>query len=263
MKRLILMLLLFSLKVSVGQILKVDKGSLLLDTTKVLIGNVGLNFNLNNQSATSEEQIYFVGLKATSDLAYLRNQHAYILITSVNYFKSTGGPLVSTGYAHGRVNFFRMRKLSYENYAQIQYDDGRNMPYRFLIGGGMRLSILESEKSSVHLGIGAMREHENWKNIQADNVIIEKRIWKTSSYLGINTAFNEVISFHLAGYYQGGWDREDEIFRNRTSIDFQFRVKVTDRLGYVISYTGQYEDKPIIPINNFVFTLTNGLMWNF
>lgn len=263
MKKLITFILVVVSHLGFSQILKVDKGSLLLDSTKILIGNLGLNFNVNNRSTTVETPATFVGLTGTSDVVYLSDKHAYIIITSINYFKSTGGPLISTGYAHGRVNLLRKNKLSYELYTQIQYDDGRNMPFRLLGGGGIRVNVLETKKSSVHFGMGIMREHENWKAIQLDNSIIEKRIWKTSDYLGINTVFNEIVSLHLIAYYQGGWDEDAKVFRNRVSGDFQFQVKVTDKLSFLTNFTAQYEDKPIIPINNFVYSLTNGLAWKF
>jgi len=54
-----------------AQILKVDKGRLLLDSSNMFIGNLALNFDVHNKSANSEEEITFVGLKGSSDFVYL------------------------------------------------------------------------------------------------------------------------------------------------------------------------------------------------
>jgi len=264
MKKIILLfLILHSSLVGVTQILKVDKGSLLLDSSNVLLGNVGLNFDMHNRSATSDKEITFVGFKTTTDLVYLTEKHAYISISNIQYFKSTGGPLSSNGYSHFRINFQRKKLLSYETYTQIQYDNGRNMPFRFLVGGGLRWRILESKKVGLHGGIGAMNEIEHWKNIATDNSIISKQIFKTSDYIGLNSKLNDYINFHVTLYYQGGYDKDDEIFRNRTSVDFLFTVLITNKISFNTSFSFQHEDKPIIPIRNFVYSLHNGIMWKF
>lgn len=246
-----------------AQILKVDKGSLLLDSSRVLIGNIGLNFNVHNRSATSEKEITFIGLTGATDIVYLSEKHAYISINNIHYFKSTGGPLSSNGYSHVRANFLRKKHVSYETFCQIQYDDGRNMPFRFLTGGGVRLRIIESKKSSLRIGIGAMSETERWKLVQLDNTIISKTILKTSDYIGWSTKFNDQVDINLIVYYQGGFDSEDDLFRNRISGDLQFQIKVTDKLSFVNSFSCQYEDKPIIQIRKMVYSFTNGLMWRF
>ncbi|UII32831.1 DUF481 domain-containing protein [Fulvivirga ulvae] len=246
-----------------GQILKVDKGSIDADSSGYFMGNINFNFNLNNRSATAEKDITFTGLEANADLLYIAEKHAYILINKLNYFKSTGGPLISTGYAHLRVNFLRKKLISYELFSQIQYDDGRMMPLRFLQGGGLKFRISSTEKSKVYFGIGAMYEEEHWKSITDEGVIIEKELWKTSDYINGKFDFNDHVSFDVILYYQGGYDNESEVFRNRLSGDAVLNVQLTDKLSFLTSFSAQYEDKPIIPINNFVYSLTNGLKWSF
>lgn len=246
-----------------SQILKIDKGGIDSDSSKYLLGNVNVDFNLNNRSATAEKDITFVGLEAEGDLAYVAEKHAYILINKINYFKSTGGPLISTGYAHFRVNFLRKRKLSYESFTQVQYDDGRMMPLRYLQGVGIKYRLGSQENSNFFVGIGAMYEGENWKSVTTEGEIIKKRIWKTSNYINGKFKFNEHVSFDVIMYYQAGYDHESEVFRNRISGDAVLTVKISDKFSFLTSFTAQYEDKPIIPINHFVYSLTNGFKWSF
>jgi hypothetical protein len=264
MKTIFSLLILLSVTVICSaQILKVDKGKLLTDSANRFVGNIVLNFDIHNKSATSEEEITFVGLKSTTDLVYLSKKHAYISINNIQYSKSTGGPLSSNGYSHFRINFLRTQRLSYETFTQAQYDDGRNMPFRFLIGGGLRLRLNDSEKMSIHIGVGAFNEIEKWKNISTDNSIITKQIIKTSDYVGMSTNLNDFVSLMLTFYYQGGFDKEDDLFRNRVSSDFQFKVKVTNKISLLTSLAFQYEDKPIIPIRKLVYSVNNGLIWEF
>jgi hypothetical protein len=246
-----------------AQILKVNKTGLDTDSANYFVGSIDVNFNINNRSTTAEKEVVFKGLTGSGDLLYASKKHAYILINNINYFTSTGGPLISTGYAHFRINLLRKRKLSYELFSQIQYDDGRNMPFRFLQGGGIRVNVLKTKNSDLHFGIGIMQEEEHWQLVNMDNLEIRKNIWKTSDYISANIQLNENLNFNLISYYQGGYDNENNVFRNRISGDLVITVKINDKLALLTSFTGQYEDKPIIPINGFVYSLTNGIQWNF
>ena len=245
-----------------SQILKVDKGDIDADSSGYFLGNIQADFNINNRSTTAEQEVTFKGLKVSADLVYVSGKHAYILINNLNYFTSTGGPLISTGYTHFRVNLLRKKTLSYETFTQIQYDDGRNMPLRRLVGGGVRWAVSKDKNYKVHIGTGIMYEYEEWKSIN-DGVIITKEIPKNSSYIGFKTAINKFVRFNGIIFFQGGMDRDSNIFRSRISGDLSLSVGLTDHLSFVTEFTSQYEDMPIININNWVYSLTNGLKWNF
>lgn len=254
---------LFLAQVAFAQILKVNKGSIDSDSSNYLMGSVVLNLNLNNKSATAERNITYRGLEADADLVYVGQHHAYILINELNYIKSTGGPLISTGYAHFRVNFSRKKKLSYEWFTQIQYDGGRKMPLRFLEGGGIRLRLISREATRFFVGVGAMYEKENWTSFEDEESMIHKNLFKTSNYISYQQAINEHVKFNIIAYYQGGYDDDDDVFRHRISGEAVFNFKLTNRLALNTSFSTQYEDKPIIPISNFVYSLTNGFKFSF
>ena len=246
-----------------AQILKVDKTNVDADTAGIFMGSVKADFNLNNRSATAEQNITYTGLKASADLVYLGNQHAYILINQLNYFKTTGGPLFSTGYTHFRINFLRKNQLSYELFTQVQYDEGRKMTFRYLNGGNFRFQLVNSKKTRLHVGIGVMHEQENWKNLEDESMLIKKDIFKSTNYINYQQKLNEFVNLNLIAYYQGGYDQESSVFRNRISGDFDLNVKLTNQLAFNTTFTAQYEDHPIIPINNWVYSLTNGLKYSF
>ena len=258
----VIVIFLFLGFVGKGQILKAHRGHINSDSSDYYLGNFGLNFNLNNRSASAEENIVFRGLTASADLAYVGKKHAYVLLNKINYFKSTGGPLVSNGYAHFRTNLLRKKKISYELYGQIQYDNGRNMKQRILSGGGIRLELLESRKGRLIFGLGAMYEHEKWLTLDTEDLIL-KDIPKFSSYLGGNVKITENVDLRLIFYYQSGYDRDSKVIRNRINGDFEMSIEIIGRLDFILSFIIQYEDRPIIPINNYVYSLSNGLKWNF
>lgn len=264
MNKNILFIILFSSSfICQAQILKIDKGSIDSDSSGYFMGTIKADFNINNRSATVEKDVKFVGLEANADLVYIADKHAYILINKVNYFKSTGGPLLSTGYAHFRINFLRKRRLSYELFSQVQYDDGRSMPLRALQGAGIRYRLASTEKTKIFVGIGGMYEKENWRSSENSDMIIEKEIWKTSNYINSKFTFNDHVSFNTILYYQGGYDTKSDLFRTRISGDLVLTMELSNRLAFSTTFTAQYETRPIIPINVFVYSLTNGFKWSF
>jgi len=244
------------------QILKVDK-NLSVDSAKFFQGNLNVNFDINNRSTSLNQNVVFVGLEANSDLVYFSQKHAYIIISKLNYNTVSDGPFVSTGFGHFRFNFLRKQKVSYEVFTQLQYDQGRNMPLRFLQGGGFRFNFLKTQKYNLDLGVGGMFERERWELLEDQTTEIVKEIWKSTNYLRGKMIFNEIVNLNFITYYQVGFDYEDDVFRHRVSGDAQLNVKITNRLTFVNSFSAQFEDKPIIPINKFIFSLTNGLALRF
>lgn len=259
-KYIICSLILFTGFISKSQILKVDRAEVHSDSS-YWSGSIDFKFNLNNQAATVDENITFVGTQLGADLSYIGKKHLYMLVNQLQYFSTGTGPFVSTGFAHFRVNWLRDSKVSYETFTQMQYDAGRNMQSRFLYGGGLRLSLIQAEKSYFHAGFGLMYEDERWEDFE--DVIVERQIWKTTNYIGANFAFNDANSLHTTFYFQTGKDTVDDVYRTRISGDIGLQFSISDKLSFTTNFALQYEDRPIIPINNIVYSLTNGLRLKF
>ncbi len=248
-----------------AQILQVNKNNLNADSSKFWLGAFTFNFDLNNRSVSSDNENAFIGLTATADLVYVADKNAYILINKINYFTSSdeNGAFISTGYAHFRINWLRKKRLSYENYAQTQYDRGRNMPQRILIGGGIRYRLVDDEKKKLIVGTGAMFERERWKEPENETNIIEKNLWKNSSYINGYIFITDDLKLDVITYYQGGYDAAANKFRNRINGDIILSFSINKRLAFNAEFAGQFEDSPIIPINKFIYSIKNGIRWRF
>jgi hypothetical protein len=187
------------------------------------------------------------------------------MVNDIQYFRASDseGAFVSTGYGHFRVNWLRKKRLSFENYTQIQYDQGRNMPLRLLLGGGLRYRAVDKEKSKLILGLGAMQEKERWKEPEDESVIVEKNIFKNSSYINGFVQFNDHIKLDVITYYQVGYDNEDDILRQRAIGDIVISFKISDKLAFLAQFNAQFENNPVVPINRFIYSLKNGIRWDF
>jgi hypothetical protein len=247
-----------------AQILNVEKQRLSGDSVNYFLGNITAAFSANNLSINDEgETVSFVGLNANSDFGYISEHHSFMLLSDFNYAATSDDPINSTGYGHFRINFLRDRDLSYEAFTQLQYDQGRGMEVRWLAGGGIRLHLLKKKDVGIYAGIGAMYENEVWETPGAEERTVTLRLWKSSNYLSSRIRFNEHVNLNLIAYYQTGYDFDREFFRHRVSSDLNLLVGITEVLSLTTSVFAGYENRPVVPITKFIYSVSNGIQLSF
>jgi Protein of unknown function, DUF481 len=258
------LLLLISYSTAQGQVLRVDKNHLESDSAGYFTLSAEANFSLDNRSVSPDEKVVYSRLSSMADLLYVSKHHAYILINSIEYQSSTNETPFSTGYTHFRINFRRQHKLSYETYAQIQYDEVRRMRLRIMAGGGIRFTVIDKEGVDIHLGSGVMYEMEKWREIENDpSSDFYKEMPKLSNYLGIEFVLTKQVNLNLWGMYQTGYDSPDDIIRNRYAAEASLNFIMSKRVIWMNRFTYYYDAQPVIPINPAFYQITNGLRIKF
>ncbi|NND95633.1 MAG: DUF481 domain-containing protein [Flavobacteriales bacterium] len=242
-----------------AQILRINKVSLMADSVERVSGYVALDANLNNGNSTAEEQITFTSIRGTADLSYTSEKHVYFIISDARYFKSTGGPLQSTGYTHLRSILLNNNRLSYELFGQAQYDEGRNLNRRLLAGGGLRFRLLEE----LAIGTGIMQEFELWELPGEEGIFTDRNLTKSTSYISGRVKFSEYVTATITGYYQTGFDRSIDGMRNRVSGDASVDIKIASKFDFNLRYTLSYDERPIIPLSKTVYVLGTGVKYSF
>lgn len=253
-----------AINICFGQILNVEKNRVKGDSANYFLGTIGLSFNANNQSLTDNgTEKSFVGFSANSDVAYFSTYHSFLLVGQLQYTATSETAINSAGYGHFRINWLRKNVISYENFVQIQYDQGRGMRSRQLGGGGVRFRIYREEKSSLFAGTGIMREREEWERPGEEDGLVELSLWKSSSYVTSRLQLRENIAFGSIVYFQTGYDPDRDFFRHRVSADVNILVNLTSKLALQTSASITYENRPVVPIPKFVYRVTNGIQLNF
>ena len=257
----LILLLSFSLLISVAsaQILKVDKGFLATDSSNYFTGVVDATFAINNRSSTTEEQNTYIGVNNNVDIIYIAEKSATILISGLNYFKIGDGPLIYNGTAHVRQILRRFARITPEFFGQVQFDESRNMELRWLLGGGYRWNILQ-KRNSLYTGFGIFHEYERWNGLENE---IEKNLWKLNSYLSADVRLTETTNVNAIVYFQSGRDSEIDTFRNRISGQLEFKNAVTAQLKVKLTSNFLLDDKPIIPVPEFLYEVFLGLEYSF
>lgn len=260
---LILLNLILFAATSQAQILNVEKSRIKEDSANYFVGKLGLSFTLHNHDEDEDGPNTFIGLTANTNTAYLSKKNSYILINYINYTALGEEEASHTGYSHFRVNLSRHKKVSTELFTQYQYDLGRGLLARWLIGGGLRIVLLENDKTLFIFGPGLMYEYEKWENIEETTVLRTKRLVKSTNYLSLRKKLNDHINFNTIAYYQTGYDQSIEGFRHRISGEANLSVSITEKLFLTTTFNCTYENKPIVPVTKFIYSITNGLEYNF
>lgn len=259
-----LFVLLFASLPTWSQILNVEKNRLQRDSSNYWVGEVNFNLLLHNRSATKDNPVRYTGIGSGADLAYVSKRHRYILINQLTYSAITGNPFISTGYSHFRANFLWKKKISYELFAQYQYDIGRGLKRRRLAGAGIRYVFVEEEGLRLALGVGAMQEQERWELPATEYAdVINTSFLKSTNYLSARWTVNEFVNINSIVYFQSGYDRTVSGFRNRFSTDTNLNVMLTERLAFFATFNASYDSQPVIPIINFIYSLNNGIKLAF
>ena len=250
---------LFLIQTSEAQILRIDKNHLSSDTSGYTVGSVDLSFSANNRNSNADEQVHFLGTKAGLDLIRTREESATIWIGTINYTKLGDGPFISNGSGHLRHVFKRRSTLTPETYIQLQYDRSRQMQLRQLYGGGMRWNML-NKGDDLYSGLGLINENEVW---DFEGEEIERNIWKLNSFIGSEINLTKRIIFNAILYFQSGEDKISNLYRSRASGFFEIKDQVTKNLEAKISAEFTWDQRPIIPLNQWVYEVYFGLEYDF
>ncbi|WP_181307237.1 DUF481 domain-containing protein [Rufibacter sp. XAAS-G3-1] len=240
-----------------------EKARVEKDSSHYFTGKLGVNLNLFNSAIGKEgETDHFLGLTGNGNIGYVSEHNTYLLLASYNYVRLKGETQIETGYVHGRVTFRRKARLSYEAFTQGQYDYNRGLELRVLAGAGIRFAVVHKENLKFHLGTGLMYEHERWRNLE-ENRYINKNIPKLSNYASIRLPLNPFLELSTIHYYQVGYDRAAGMGRHRFSGDVSIVMKINSRFQLTTNFSHTYENRPIVPIPNYLYNLTNGIQLSF
>lgn len=234
-----------------GQILNIEKDRVDRDTANVWLGNIGLTFNNRSQ------QVHVLTFNAFSNVVYLSAKHSYIFISNNNLIRVKDQDVISDGYGHFRIHFFRRRKLSAETFAQVQYDESRGMRERELAGAGWRHHIHHSDKLNLAAGIGAMYEHERWALEGNDSTT---SLVKSTNYFSLHWKISKHVEFNVINYYQA---RFSAFFHPRVISDASMVVSISRHFAFTTRFVATYDALPVIPVNKYIYSITNGLIFKF
>lgn len=235
-----------------AQILNIESFRLEKDTSNIFLGSVSFGYS-------SKKQISNVSQFSTNcNAAYLTKLHSIMIISNLTFVKALNQNVVNQGYAHFRINFYRKKLLSFEQFSQLQYDNGRGLANRYLTGLCIRYRIHSSQPWNLSVNTGFIFEHEDWVYLKDKN---SSNYIKSSSNLSYKIKINPFVSFYSTIYYQA---LPEKIFGfYRFISDSCIQIKMSNKLNFITHYIVQYDNSPIIQVPNFTYSFISSIQYNF
>ncbi len=244
-------------QIALGQILNVEKFRLDKDTSHYWLGNMNLGMSMKNQNVTVNT------FNGDLNACYLSAKHAYMSFNRYKLTQINNTDLISEGYLHLRFNFFRKNRLSYEPFTQYQYDLGRGLIDRRLIGFNGRIHFVKKDVWQLNMGTGLMWEHEYWTgNIinyidMADSLRVKNNFLKLTSHFSYRHKLSNTLTLFASAFYQA---RPLFLDRPRIITDFILQFRINKLLAFALDYAFAYDNKAIVKGNEILYNLNASLV---
>jgi hypothetical protein len=244
-----------------SQILNIERYRLERDTSKTMRIKATGGVNVFNRSASADAPVNLFGYRWDVNSMYQPGKHAYIAISNFDYLRINESDFLNFGLIHGRVVFNREQKSNIEAFLQYSFDNFRGLEPRWIAGSALRYKVVKSEKVTLILGMGAMYEHERWLH-PGTRETVEVTFIKSTNYASLRYTINEYLDLNLVNYYQVGFDREEDFFRNRFSGNINLNSRISERFSLTNSLDFSYEDRPIVPITPLIYAFRVGISYD-
>ncbi len=144
-----------------------------------------------------------------------------------------------------RYNYELNERLAGELFTQLQYDEFLRMDLRSLGGIGGRLTALEGELGSVHLGTGYMLEYESQDpDLVAEDPTTLAHRW--TSYLSFAIEPADGLTISSTGYAQ---PRITDFADYRLLNESALSVAITDHFSWSVAFTLRHDSDPVLLVD--------------
>ena len=248
-----LMYLLIGIDSAHAQVLNVEQYAVDADTADVWMGSLSFGFNLSKQ----RRQV--INLRNDANLTYFSTNHQYLFLNRINLLDVAQEVSVNDGYFHLRGIFNRHRRFNPEGFIQYQYNFETGMQRRFLTGSTIRINLISESSFSGSIGTGLMLENELWTDEEGEEEV-ERTLLKSTSSVNIRESLGEHIELVFFGYYQA---RPDRFFEPRITMDGQVQFRIMENMRLSIQWVSTYDAAPVLDSPQWVYSLTNNIIFSF
>lgn len=172
----------------------------------------------------------------------------------------------NNGFTHLRFGQQISPVLTWEVFAQGQFDEVQEVEARILNGTGPRFKILKTDTSHLFLGTLYMYEYEKNNVAVTDdtgettqNLHIERN-HRLSAYISGAVTIKGYLSINHVTYYQPKLNEWSDF---RISSETTVTIKLTNRVALKTYFQLVFDEKPPTTVPQTMFNLSNGLSVSF
>jgi hypothetical protein len=244
-----------------AQIINIDKTD-----TADYIKKTQFNFNFSTGLEVDKQQITLWDATNTAEAMLQKNKDLFLFAASYRFTYNGPDDILNAGYFHLRYRSHYKDKIQPEPFAQYQWDNKRGLEMRHLGGVNIRYNMWKGDKLEFNAGLGLMYEVERWNydGVDTNKVIIDKtpitnKYIKLNSYVRMDWKPNSNNDIAINVFFQ----TRPNSFHPRIAPHLQWNINAGKHVGFVVSYSGMYDESPVVPIHNFYFSLSNSILVKF
>ena len=194
-------------------------------------------------------------VKGNARIDFVYRKHIYISITNYSLVRVDQQGFIDNGFQHLRYNYRFHSRMTYEAFAQAQYNEKTNLLFRGLLGTGMRFKLFKKEKQRIFFGILYMYEYDE----QTDPELF-LREHRLSNYLSFRVRLFPNNTLAATTYFQ---PKIDDFSDYRISSDASLIIGMGKHLQFRAGFGIVHDTAPPLGTPKTLYELENGLRWNF
>jgi hypothetical protein len=235
--------------ISGAQIVNVESQRIQSDTTGWL-GNFSVSFKLD------KNKVQIVNLNTNGQIEYKTPRNLYLFLINYDLLRGASQTLQNNLFFHLRYNYKMSDLLRMEAFTQVQQNSLSGIKSRWLIGAGPRFKISGTKKLSLYAASLVMYEDEHELT---KPVTLHKDI-RNSSYATASWRPNDRSEITTTLFYQPLFrDFSDLRLLHELKLKFQF----TNKFSFFTTWAFLYDSKPATDVPNNLYTLRNGIEYEF
>ncbi len=165
--------------------------------------------------------------------------------------------------AQGHLRFIRQHgpRVSFEVFAQYQFNEFIRLEDRFLAGGGGRFALVQAERTEVFVGAGYMLEQETLDLPPALPDARSSEHHRSTNYLTVRyNSEDERLRLVQTLYAQPRLDRPRDF---RLLSETSFEIQLFRQLALAISLNVAHDSEPPTGVKETDVVLSNSLRYTF
>lgn len=243
---------------SSAQIVNIDKSD-----TSDYVSKARTDFNFSTGLEVDKQKITLWDATNTAELMLQKKKELLIFAGSYRFTYNGPDDILNAGYLHLKYRHNYKNLFQPETFLQYQWDNRRGLMYRALAGINLRYNFWKGDQWNLNAGIGLMYEQEKWNYDAVDSLLkpanitpIINKLIKLNSYIRVDWKASPNSDVAINIFLQ----TRPNIFRPRIAPHIQWNIHAGKHVGFSISFSGIYDDAPVVPINHFYYSLSNSIL---
>lgn len=257
----ILLILSISGEYTIAQIMNIERRRQVFDT-------IGWFGSTEWQLIAEQNSKRYLTFRTLNSIERQTKKRNFLVLSELRFVSGEGETFANTGFIHLRYTYkideipidsIRVLKtnkfLRWETYLQQQYNALLGVRFRNIIGSGPRFKIVQKPAVSFFSGISPlMYEYE----IETNGV--KHSDLRINIYAALNYRIENNLTLVTAVYYQALWFKA---YDHRFSWEANVFTKLTRKFDLTVSFNYLYDTAPPEDIRKNVYTILNGIRYNF